>query len=159
GDATPPEEPQPAKADPDALVLRARPPRAVRFKRSMVVALSALAVSGVALTAWLALRPPNLPLLGEADETGAPAQTPAEALAALPSAYAGRPQLGPPLPGDLGRAIVEQQRSRGETDAALDAREQAAQAERERIAAERRSARQSAILVRAGGQGSGPALQ
>ena len=50
------------KLDPERLVLRARPARAIRFKRGLVIALVALAVSVVSATSWFALRPAALHL-------------------------------------------------------------------------------------------------
>ena len=145
----------PAKADPETLVLRAQPARIIRFKRSVVAVLAASAVSGVVLAAWFALQPPSLQILAEAEELGEPAKAPADALADLPGSYADAPQLGPPLPGDLGRAIAAQQRSLEDPDAGSLADEQrrAEQAERDRIAAELRSARQSSLLVQTAGPG------
>ena len=63
------------------------------------------------------------------------------------------PQLGAPLPGDLGRPILEHQRSIG---AALppsgpDQAAQAAEAERQRIAAERKAARESGVMMQLSG--------
>src|SRR3546814_8027515 len=47
----------PPKADPETLVLRARPPRAIRFRRGVIIAIAAIgSVSLVAVT-WMALSP------------------------------------------------------------------------------------------------------
>jgi type IV secretion system protein VirB10 len=43
--------PAPPKVDPETLVLRARPARAIRFKRCVIVSLAAIAVAGVVGTA------------------------------------------------------------------------------------------------------------
>jgi type IV secretion system protein VirB10 len=63
------------------------------------------------------------------------------------------PKLGPPLPGDLGRPILDQQHSLDASapDSTLDEQQRATQAERERVAAEIRSARESAVLVSSAG--------
>jgi type IV secretion system protein VirB10 len=142
--------PVPAKADPETLVLRGRPGRVVRFKRSVIVALTALAVSGVVAAAWLALKPRTFSVIAQSDDAAEPANAPAEALGDLPASYAAAPKLGPPLPGDLGRPILEHQRALGEatSEGAVDPQQQAAEAERERIAAQARSARASAVLVK-----------
>jgi type IV secretion system protein VirB10 len=142
--------PLPAKADPETLVLRGRPARVVRFKRGVIVTLAALAVGGVAAVAWLALKPRSFAMVAQADDAAEPASAPADALGDLPASYAAAPKLGPPLPGDLGRPILEHQRAMSETasGSTVDPREQAAEAERERIAAEARSARASAVLVK-----------
>ena len=151
----------PAKADPETLVLRGRPARVVRFKRSVIVALAAVAVSGVAATAWLALKPRTFSILAQADDAAEPASAPADALGELPASYAAAPKLGPPLPGDLGRPILERQRAAGEADPdnVVDPRRQAAETERERIAAEARSARASAVLVKTAAPGANAAPQ
>ena len=43
--------PQPDKVDPETLAIRARPPRAIRFKRGVIIAIAALgSVSLIAVT-------------------------------------------------------------------------------------------------------------
>jgi type IV secretion system protein VirB10 len=154
-DALPPAGPEPsplpAKADPETLVLRGRPGRVVRFRRSVIVALAALAVTGVVVTAWFAFKPRSFAVVAQRDDSAEPASTPADALGDLPASYAEAPRLGPPLPGDLGQPILEHQRApeSGEGDTTpADAQRRAAEAERERIAAQAQSARASAVLVR-----------
>jgi type IV secretion system protein VirB10 len=135
----------PAKADPETLVLRGRPGRVVRFKRGVIVALTAVSMSGIVVAAWLALKPRPSEQVAPQDDSAEPARAPANALRVLPLSYADAPQLGPPLPGDLGQPILEHRRSPGpgETDATGARRE----AERERRANDRRKARQSGVLV------------
>jgi type IV secretion system protein VirB10 len=139
----------PLKLDPEALVLRGRPGRVVRFKRSVIVTLAAVAVCGVVGAAWLALKPHAFQIVAQPDDATEPAKAPADALGALPLSYADAPKLGPPLPGDLGRPILDRQRSLGtaEIDSGTDRLQQAAQAERERLADEGRKARASGILA------------
>ncbi|GGE05891.1 conjugal transfer protein TrbI [Tsuneonella deserti] len=154
---------QSAKVDPETLVLRARPGRVVRFKRSVIVALTAIAVVGIVAAAWVALKPRTFQLVANDDNASEPARPPADTLGALPSSYAEAPKLGPPLPGDLGRPILEHQRAMAEQGPGappsdvLSQREQAAQAERERIAAQARSARESGVLVQTSAPNSAPA--
>jgi len=51
------EAPQAPKRDPEAFALRGRPRRAIRFRRGVIIAISALgSVSLIAVT-WMALRP------------------------------------------------------------------------------------------------------
>ena len=71
-----------------------------------------------------------------------------DTLAALPASYGDVPKLGPPLPGDLGRPILDRQRQLAGTAmvSGSDAATQAA-AERERALAARKAARESALLV------------
>lgn len=100
----------PPKEDPESLALRARPPRAIRFRRGVIVGLAAVSSISVMATAWIALRPPSFRLIASADERSAPSATPGDALAGLPATYGDAPKLGPPLPGDLGKPILDRQR-------------------------------------------------
>lgn len=140
----------PSKADPETLALRAQPTRAIRFKRGAVVAIAALGSTGMIATAWIALSPSGSRPIGQAEEQVVAAKPPTDALSALPGSYGDVPKLGPPLPGDLGRPIIEYQRAMaGETSGGVSARADQAAAERERRAAELRSARESGLLVQA----------
>lgn len=142
----------PAKVDPETLVLRARPAPAIRFKRGLIVALAAGAIVVLVVTAWLALKPRSLQLVGEQNDLAEPAKAPSDALSALPTSYGDAPQLGPPLPGDLGRPILKHQQAIAAegTPPQATATEQAAQTAREQAAAERKAARESPVLVQAG---------
>ncbi|WP_395335054.1 TrbI/VirB10 family protein [Novosphingobium sp. BL-8H] len=101
----------PPKVDPESLALRSRPPRAIRFKRKAVIGMAATFALIVAGTSWYALGPIKLRLGQSGDGAAAPAKAPTDALNGLPASYDQVPKLGPPLPGDLGRAIVEKQRT------------------------------------------------
>lgn len=102
-----------AKQD-EKLDLRAAPGRKlVRFKKGVVIGGAAIASAGILGVTMLALQAPSL-------RTGQPAEelyntdkkpTP-DGLAALPGDYS-EVKLGPPLPGDLGRPILERQRQLG----------------------------------------------
>ena len=163
-DETPPAPPAampeppvvPAKVDPETLALRAQPPRAIRFRRSAVVAIAAGTSVALMATAWIALKPPTFELVAGAQEKAPPARPPADTLQALPSTYEDVPKLGPPLPGDLGRPILEHQRANaiaaepsdighsvGSPAAVHDRRD----AERDRAAAERKTIREAELLV------------
>lgn len=149
--ATAPQAAAPAKVDPETLVLRARPAPAIRFKRGLIVALAAVAIVVLVVTAWLALKPRSLQLVGDQSDLAEPAKAPADALGALPAGYGDAPQLGPPLPGDLGRPILKHQQAiAAEGAPPPTAAEQAAQTAREQAAAERKAARESPVLVQAG---------
>lgn len=100
----------PAKVDPETLALRARPARAIRFKRGVVVTSAAIVAAGVVGTAWFALEPHSIQLVTDSDDGPVAAKTPADALSGLPTTYGAAPKLGPPLPGDLGRPILDRQR-------------------------------------------------
>ncbi|MFA6123009.1 MAG: TrbI/VirB10 family protein [Sphingomonas sp.] len=140
------------KVDPETLVLRAKPARAIRFKRGVVVAIAALASVSVVATAWVALRPTAFHLIGQNDDRGETGRAPSDALSGLPSSYGDAPKLGPPLPGDLGRPILEQQNGVAPLSAPMatspDPADQAAAAEREAQLAQLKAARQSGLMVK-----------
>ncbi|PNU03766.1 conjugal transfer protein TrbI [Novosphingobium guangzhouense] len=153
------------KIAPEGLILRASPRRIVRFRRGVVIggtAAGALAIAGVT---WMALGERVTRL---ADASGAQLvndrRTTAEAVADLPGDYSavakGTPVLGPPLPGDLGRPILARQRDlAGSNDASSatppppSAAEQAAEAERQRLASQAHQAREAGVLMQTAGQG------
>ncbi|MDT9598592.1 TraB/TrbI/VirB10 family type IV secretion system protein [Sphingosinicella rhizophila] len=151
---TPNEPPVAAKVDPETLVLRGTPSRVVRFRRGAIVAIAALGSTAIVGVAWLALKPATFRVLSEAeDRTTIGAKAPADALANAPRSYGDVPQLGPPLPGDLGRPILKHQRSMeaATQPAGPDQIAQAAEAERQRIAAEGQAARESGVMMQLGG--------
>jgi type IV secretory pathway VirB10-like protein len=157
---TPSAEPiVPPKVDPETLVLRARPTRAIRFKRGAVVALAALASVSVVATAWVALRPTAFRMVSQNDERSEPGKPSAEALSGLPSSYGDAPKLGPPLPGDLGKPILESRANMatetGRGAGAAQQAEQAAAAERQRQQAELKAARESGLMAKSVNAASG----
>ncbi|UUX98713.1 hypothetical protein [Sphingomonas sp. J315] len=130
--------------------MRARPTRPVRFRRGIIIAGAGAAALVLMSITWFALSPAGLgdPLLVEHE--GGPANRPtADTLAGLPSSYGDAPKLGPPLPGDLGKPILDHQRAIGAAPAPSDAAERA-RVERERRAEAQRAARQSPLLVATG---------
>jgi type IV secretion system protein VirB10 len=148
------EAPAPAKADPETLVLRGSPARVVRFRRGAVIAIAALGSTAIVGAAWVALKPAAFHIVAGGEDRGdAGAKAPADALANAPKSYGDVPQLGPPLPGDLGRPILEHQRAIGSAmpPAGLDQEAQAAEAERQRVAAERKAARESGVMMQVSG--------
>lgn len=157
--AHPPVGAPPAKADPETLVLRAAPGRVTRFRRGAIVAIAAAGSTAIVGVAWLALKPASLTFVTASDDKLVGAKAPPDALAGAPTSYGDVPQLGPPLPGDLGRPILEHQREMGMApgEAADEAARRAAQeaeAERQRLAAETRAARESGVMLRTGGDGA-----
>jgi type IV secretion system protein TrbI len=149
------------KQDPEALVLRGRPRPAVRFRRGLIVGISGAVAASLIALSWFALEPPSFrKVAGSVDSDEPGRERGPDALANVPSSYGNVPRLGPPLPGDLGRPILEQQRSLAEAPpASVDMGgpaqriEAAAQAERERVAAARQAARSSGVIVQLGGGG------
>ena len=141
-----------SKVDPETLALRAQPARAIRFKRGAIVAIAALGSVSLIATAWIALRPTALHLAGQTDDQTVAAKPPTDALSGLPGSYGDVPRLGPALPGDLGRPILEHQRAMATEPAGGEAAraDQAAATERDRRAAELRAARESGLLVQSG---------
>ena len=150
--------PAPAKTDPETLVLRARPARAIRFKRGAVVSLIAISAAVVVGTAWFALEPRALHLATGADDQTVAAKASSDTLSALPTGYANAPRLGPPLPGDLGRPILDRQRqlaTEGGTPPTVAATDPAADARSQRLAA-LKAARESGLLVQTTARPMGP---
>jgi type IV secretion system protein VirB10 len=147
--SAPAQMPRP-KEDPEALVLRGRPLPAVKFRRGLIVGVAgALAAVLIGLSSF-ALEPPGLRKSAAPVDSDEPAsEARPDALANVPGSYGDVPRLGPPLPGDLGRPILEQQRSLDAVQpsvaggAATDQEEPA----RKRLAAARQAARTSGILV------------
>ncbi|MGG5889063.1 TrbI/VirB10 family protein [Falsiroseomonas sp. HC035] len=91
-----------------ALRLRPDPPRVVRLSRRVLIGLGVAAGLGIGAALIVALQDRSG---GEGPrELYSTDRNPqADGLATLPRDYAGIPQLGPPLPGDLGRPIVRAQ--------------------------------------------------
>ncbi len=107
------------KADPETLVLRGTPRRVIRFKRHLLIGtVGAVAMVIFAVMAF-ALQSPAAKSRSEGQEMyNVDRKTTADALAALPADYGqaamkDTPQLGEPLPGDLGRPILNQEREYG----------------------------------------------
>ncbi len=140
------------KVDPETLVLRAAPGRVTRFRRGAIIAIAAAGSTAIIGVAWLALQPASLNLVAAAGDKLAGAKAPPDVLAGAPTSYGDVPELGAPLPGDLGRPILNHQRAMGlaSEDAADEMARRAAQeaeAERQRLAAEQRAAQESGVML------------
>ena len=105
----------PPKADPEAMALRASPRPVVRLNRRMLaVIVGALAALVLGATLW-SLQPHRRERNPATELYNVDRVARAESLDQLPKDYAGLPalpavpQLGEPLPGDLGPAIVKSQ--------------------------------------------------
>lgn len=176
-ESTIPEEAAPApapspKASPESLILRANPRRVVRFKRGVVIGGATIGSVAIAGVAWLALGHHTLHVAPPVDEQAVTdRKAPADVVANLPGNYGQVPQLGPPLPGDLGKPILDRQRQLEAgggvvppAPATMTPAEQAAEAERQRIAAQAHQAREAGVLVQSSARpatvadsGAGPA--
>ncbi|MDX8449603.1 TrbI/VirB10 family protein [Mesorhizobium captivum] len=137
----------PPKLDPEQLQLRASPRRAVRFRRGVIIAIAAVGSGAIFGITMIALQGPELriPDLVE-DRYNTERKPTAEGLDSLPKDYSAikpkAPVLGPPLPGDLGRPILERQRQLGIAPG------QEASAEEQRLAQQAISARESQVMFR-----------
>ena len=160
-DPSPQPETAPAKVDPQSVVLRGKPVPPIRFRRGAIVAIAAVSAVGLFGVGWLAFgRSDSGAEAVEADRAPVTAKA-ASVLAGAPTGYGDVPRLGPALPGDFGRPILAQQRQMGmasaadpvaETEAQGAARAaQQAEAERQRLAAEQRAARESGVMLRLAG--------
>ncbi|RYE63509.1 MAG: TrbI/VirB10 family protein [Oxalobacteraceae bacterium] len=145
-DPTEPRLPPRPKADPETLVTRGTPRKAVRFRRSAVIAAAALGSVAVVGIAWLGLRPTSFRMVAEANDK-IEAAAPPDQLANAPKSYGDVPKLGLPLPGDLGRPILAHQREVMATEPAVDPSAQNAEAERQRLEADRKAARESGVMM------------
>ena len=87
--------------------LRAEPPRVTRLSRKVIIALGVVTSLGLGGALIYALQTRNTGKEGEELYSTGNRQ-PADGLAGLPRDYTG-PVLGPPLPGDLGRPILDAQ--------------------------------------------------
>ena len=103
-----PHSPRPEQDIAAELRLRSDPPRVMRLSRKAMVLLATF--GGLGLGAILIVA------LGDRDTIDGPSELystdrvqQADGLSSLPRDYAGIPQLGPPLPGDLGRPILSAQ--------------------------------------------------
>lgn len=143
-----------AKVDPESLVLRGSPRRVARFRREIIIGMAAVGALAIAGATWIALEPVSFKLAANGDEMFEKGQgKPPEALAGTPGRYDEIPKLGPPLPGDLGRPILEHQRRlEGEYPpaVAVDEKASAEAAERERRLAEEGDARESPVMMALG---------
>ncbi|VTU33238.1 Pertussis toxin liberation protein G [Variovorax sp. PBL-H6] len=105
----------PPKADPETMALRASPRPVVRLNRRMLAVIAgALAAMVLGATLW-SLQPHKRERNAAPELYNVDRVAKAESLDQLPKDYAGLParpavpQLGEPLPGDLGPAIVKSQ--------------------------------------------------
>jgi type IV secretory pathway VirB10-like protein len=137
------------KLDPETLAIRTKPARAIRFRRGVIIAVAALGSVSLVVVAGIALKPRVFSAVADRQELSEPSNRPStDALNNLPATYGDAPKLGPPLPGDLGRPILEsQRRMAAETGTSTDPSSQLAAQDRERRLSELKAARESGVLV------------
>jgi type IV secretory pathway VirB10-like protein len=148
-----------ATVDPDTLAIRAKPARAIRFRRGVIITIAAIGSVSLMAVAWVALKPRVFSSVAERQELSEPGNRPStDSLNGLPANYGEAPKLGPPLPGDLGRPILAHQRAmatEGGVGIGTDASDQSAAQERQRQLAELKAARESGLLIPGRTSGSG----
>jgi type IV secretion system protein VirB10 len=93
----------------ESLRLRADPPRVMRLSRRALTILGAAGGLGLGAILIVALQD-RKPLDGPQELYSTERIQEADGLSRLPADYADVPQLGPPLPGELGRPILSAQR-------------------------------------------------
>jgi type IV secretory pathway VirB10-like protein len=144
---------------PPDLRLRGEPPTVMRLSRKALAIMGTVAGVGIGGALIYALQAPSRDRAEELYNTES--RTTAEAITSAPKNYGEVPQLGPPLPGDLGRPIVSaQQRGEaippppmgGPAAPPPTAAQTAAEAARARALQEHDSARTSGVFL--GGQGA-----
>ena len=143
----------PPKVDPETLVLKASPRRVVRFKRNLLIVIAAVGCLAICGVTWMALWGSAFhhanSNAGNLYDNGN--NTTPDALAGLPSNYGQipkpKPQLGPPLPGDLGPPIVEREQQLGlNPDGGPNAQDEADRAEQMRLAQQEQQADQAGVF-------------
>lgn len=154
-------DPAPRKEPPEALALRARPRPVIRLSRRSLILLGSVAaaiVGGAAIWA-LGVHHGGAPAPQELYSTDR--KPVAEGLNGLPRDYGAIPkpavpQLGPPLPGDLGRPILRSQQENGTAPVPMatgpSPEEQARIAERQRLAQERDAALRGQVFFQVRGR-------
>lgn len=159
-------EPQRPTGDPQAAVnLRSDPPKVMRLSRKAIGIATAVATTFVGGALIYALRPEGQKKAEELYNTDS--RNAADSLTNGPKDYGQVPKLGAPLPGDLGKPILDAQNKGsiaaiprvGTTPpqspelAALQRAEQEREAARQRLEQERDSARQARVFFGGGGGG------
>jgi type IV secretion system protein VirB10 len=101
-------EPQRPTGDPQAAVnLRSNPPKVMRLSRKAIGIATAVATAFVGGALIYALRPEGQKNAEELYNTDS--RNAADSLANAPKDYGQVPKLGAPLPGDLGKPILDAQ--------------------------------------------------
>ena len=160
------ERPDAPPVDPESAVkLRGDPPRVMRLSRKAIGIASACGFALVGGALIYALQPAGRDGAEELYNTDGVAV--ADNLSGAPKDYSQAPKLGPPLPGDLGKPILDAQRrgdvaalppiGAGSPAAPVDPAVAAADAARQHAEQEREAARGSRLFFGGGSPGSGSA--
>lgn len=158
------ERTEPSPADPESAVkLRGDPPRVMRLSRKAIGIASACGFALIGGAMIYALQPEGRKGAEELYNTDGAAV--ADNLAGAPKDYGQVPKLGPPLPGDLGKPILDAQRrgdvatlppiGAGPPSAPTNPAANAAEAAHQRSEQEREAARGSRLFFGGGSPGSG----
>lgn len=150
------EAPRPLTGEPAASMrLRPEPPRVTRLSRKVLAGLGLAAGLGIggALLYALQTRSSRAP---EQELYAAGERTTPDGLAGLPKDYTAVPKLGPPLPGDLGRPILNAQNAGQPVPAPpITAPNTAMSQEEQRRFQEREAARTARLFVSTGEERGG----
>ena len=150
--------PHPQKVAPEAMALRAQPQRVMRLnRRSLVILTGSFAAAVLGATVW-SLQPRQSQLAEQIELYNVDRVSRSEGLDRLPADYSKPPpsspttvpELGPPLPGDLGPAIVKLQPPTEVTYTAPD--QDSAAAERDLLREEAKAAAGSSVFFRSSNQ-------
>jgi type IV secretion system protein VirB10 len=140
---------------PERLELRARPRPIRRLNKRTLMIGCAIVVLVIAGATIMALSPPTLFAPGQHSELyNTDRKQTAEGLEKLPKSYGEIPRIGPPVPGDIGRALVEAEKRlaiqppSSQTSFQPNPEEEAERAERIRQARIAQQARESGLFVR-----------
>ena len=126
--------------------LRPEPPRVTRLSRKVLVGLGLIVSLCLGGALIYALQSRNGHHQGQELYSTDNRSTP-DGLASLPKDYSGVPKLGPPLPGDLGRPILNAQTGGQGGPAAVAASNPAVSQEQQRLLQEREAARTAHLFV------------
>lgn len=149
-----------AAAD-EAFRLRGEPPRVMRLSRKALALIGIAAGLGIGGSLIYALQPRHPASAANLYDTDS--RNRADVVTAAPSDYSKVPRLGPPLPGDLGRPILNAQANGqtvpvppigAQTGSVPDPARTAAEQARQRVLQERDAARTSKLFL--GGNGAQP---
>lgn len=145
----------PRKEAPEELALRAAPERVIRFKKNVLIGTAAVAIAVVSLVVGMGLKSPSLRSQAQGKEVyNVNHKNVAEGLDGLAANYTqvkSVPQLRDPLPGELGKAVFEQERAygiAGESGHPFQQNEEVnqARAERLRLAQQARQAKEASVF-------------